>query len=92
MGLFRRRRQSTPDTVTVNGRELRCLVCGHDRFLHRKAQLNTSVATFFTVDWANPTADCFGCETCGHLHWFFGETRWSSAAECRSYHGEPITQ
>jgi hypothetical protein len=31
------------------------------------------VATFFNFDWANPSAECFVCDGCGHIHWFLPE-------------------
>ncbi len=68
MGLFDKKE---PVHFTLRtGEPLRCLVCGGDRFLLRKAQLNTAVASFFDFDWANPSADCAVCDRCGHVHWF----------------------
>lgn len=52
------------------GKPLKCLVCGNDTFFERKAQLNTRALTFFNLDWANKTADCLVCESCGYIHWF----------------------
>ena len=54
----------------IAGVELKCEICKHGRFGHRKAQLNTAVASFFGVDWANPAADCYVCCKCGYIHWF----------------------
>ena len=54
----------------ILGKPLKCLICGHDRFTVRNAQLNTRMATFLNLDWANKTAECFLCEQCGHIHWF----------------------
>lgn len=52
------------------GFKLRCEICGHQRFWTREAQLNTAVASFFSFDWANPSATCYVCESCGYIHWF----------------------
>jgi len=49
---------------------LECLVCGYGLFQHRHAQLNTAVATFFNMDWANASALCLVCDRCGYIHWF----------------------
>jgi hypothetical protein len=54
----------------VDGGSLKCTVCQHTKFWSRKAQLNTSVATFFGFDWLNRTATCYVCERCKYVHWF----------------------
>ncbi|NOT31823.1 MAG: hypothetical protein HOP15_15365 [Planctomycetes bacterium] len=52
-----------PKHVTIrSGAQLDCLVCGGDLFFARKGQLNTAVASFFNLDWTNPSA----------VHWFLG--------------------
>ena len=66
MSLFK----SEPIGVEVQGRVLKCLVCQHDSFWKREAQLNTSAASFFGVDWANATGTCYVCAKCGYIHWF----------------------
>jgi hypothetical protein len=71
MNLFKNQNPEEPETVEFDGTNLRCLVCSHDKFWHRRAQLNTSLATFFELDWANPSADCYICDRCGYVHWFF---------------------
>jgi len=67
MGFFG---NSEPEPVEVAGVELRCEICKSETFWQRKAQLNTAVASFFAVDWANPSADCYVCSRCGYIHWF----------------------
>ncbi len=67
MGLFG---NASPDCIMIGDKQLHCEICGHDEFWQRKAQLNTSVATFFSLDWANPTANCYVCDGCGYIHWF----------------------
>jgi hypothetical protein len=67
MGLFKSRQ---PEPLQVNGKDLRCLICGHDQFWKRNAQLNTAAATFFNLDWANRSAVCVICDSCGYIHWF----------------------
>lgn len=62
--------QKTATPAQVSGIDLRCEICNHDRFFERQAQLNTAVATFFSLDWANRTARCLVCERCGYVHWF----------------------
>lgn len=70
MGVFKK---LEPQTIEVKGRELRCPVCNNPNFWTRQAQLNTAVATFFSLDWANRSATCFVCAECTHISWFLGE-------------------
>lgn len=54
----------------INGEQLTCLICKNDGFWQKEAQLNTAVASFFNLDWTNPSAICYVCDNCGHIHWF----------------------
>lgn len=67
MALFGQK-EATP--ASAGGLALHCEIGTHDRFWARTAQLATAVATFFTFDWANATADCYVRERCGYSHWF----------------------
>lgn len=68
MGLFG---QSEPEGAIVgNGVQLRCEICKHELFWHRRAQLHTALASFFDLEWAGPTAECYVCANCGYIHWF----------------------
>jgi hypothetical protein len=66
MSLFK----ADPICVEVHGRALACLVCNHDQFWKRTAQLNTAEASFFGLDWTNPSGTCYVCSRCGYIHWF----------------------
>ena len=59
-----------PETVTVNGESLQCLVCRNTSFYRRSAQLHGAVATFFKLEWTAPTCTCVICSSCGYVHWF----------------------
>lgn len=67
MGLFSK---SEAEAVEVTGRVLKCLICGHDRFNKRKAQLNTANMTFLGLDFFNAAGVCLVCDNCGFIHWF----------------------
>ena len=67
MSLFQKKE---PETVMVLGQTLHCGICQHTRFWHREGQLHTGVATFFQLEWINPTAHCYVCEHCGYIYWF----------------------
>ncbi len=59
--------------VQMDGQDLQCPICKNENFWKRKAQLNTAVASFFNVDWANRSATCFVCSHCTHIMWFLNE-------------------
>lgn len=61
-------------TIEVCGKQLICVHCGGNRFIHREAQLNTAVMTFFDIDWLNKSAEVFVCSACGRLEWFLDPT------------------
>ena len=67
VGIFEK---DQPESVAVKGRPLRCVVCQHDYFYERRAQLHGGVATFFNLEWASPTCTCVVCAHCGYVHWF----------------------
>lgn len=67
-------KKSEPQLVAVKGHELRCPVCNNNYFRRRRAQLNTAVASFFDLDWANRSATCFVCSNCTHISWFLGQS------------------
>ena len=58
------------EAVVLNNRPFKCQVCENDKFFRREAQLNTSLATFFGMDWANRSAICLICSKCKYVHWF----------------------
>lgn len=63
-------KKEEPQTYSVKGHSLRCPVCGNVYFWTKKVQLNTTMATFFNLDWANKNATCFVCSDCTHILWF----------------------
>lgn len=67
MQLFKK---TEPQPIFILGNQLHCAVCRNELFFVRRAQLNTSVATFFNLDWANRSATCFVCSNCTHISWF----------------------
>lgn len=49
---------------------MRCPHCGGDAFTHRRAQLNTALATLFSLDAFNKSANVYVCRRCGRIEWF----------------------
>lgn len=66
MSLFKKESIS----VEIQGRELKCLVCGNDSFWKREAQLHTQGLSFLNLEWTSPTGVCYVCSKCGYIHWF----------------------
>ena len=62
--------QQFAENVIVANDELKCQICGHNRFFTSKAQLNTRMLTFLNLDFFNHSALCHTCEQCGYVHWF----------------------
>src|SRR5262245_5824441 len=58
--------------------------CGEARLAdrwQRSAQLNTALASLFTLDWTDPSASCCICARCGQIHWFVPQQEGASAAQ-----------
>ncbi|XZF14983.1 hypothetical protein ACTHGU_02525 [Chitinophagaceae bacterium MMS25-I14] len=70
MSLFKKKE---PKSYDVKGHQLTCPVCGNQYFWYRKAQLNSSISTFFNLDWTDRSAICFVCSECTHISWFLGD-------------------
>ena len=63
------------EAAFVAEQRLTCVVCRHGHFRHRQAQLHSAAASFFNLEWLGPTADCYICSRCGHVHWFIPPAR-----------------
>jgi len=68
MGFFKK--DMPAEKIMVKGNTLTCDVCKHDKFFYRESQLNTRLASFFDVDFANKKAYCYICENCTKIQWF----------------------
>ena len=53
--------------VTLQGRPLRCIICGHDLF--REHHVNVGNAVFSFLD-PESQAHCAVCARCGYVHMF----------------------
>ncbi|GGC12244.1 hypothetical protein GCM10011352_43400 [Marinobacterium zhoushanense] len=54
----------------INEREIVCPHCSQRQFILKQVLLNTSIASFFNMDWANKSASSLICMECGHILWF----------------------
>ena len=55
---------------SLDGRDLKCIMCSHDKFWTRKTLMNTKLLTLWKLDWSDREADNYICERCGYVHWF----------------------
>jgi hypothetical protein len=58
------------------GRDLRCLMCGGDRFNYRDIKMVTSGTAFFGGEWLNKSGEGAICVQCGFVHTFMRRLGW----------------
>jgi predicted nucleic-acid-binding Zn-ribbon protein len=56
--------------VKIRGKEIRCPICGNDKFFQRNGLMETPGMTFLGLDWMNKEAYNFICSDCGYVYWF----------------------
>ena len=66
----RARKVFGPGQYSIAEKQIKCPHCGNDTFAMGEAQLNTALATFFKVDWANESATVMICTKCSRIQWF----------------------
>lgn len=59
-----------PSRYLAAGIVVTCPHCKDDVFEQRKAQFNTSFATFLNLDWLNKSAVVLICAKCGLAQWY----------------------
>ena len=59
-----------PGKFEIGGKEIICPHCGNDTFAKGEGQLNTSLMTFFQLDWLDETATVMVCAQCSQIQWF----------------------
>jgi predicted nucleic-acid-binding Zn-ribbon protein len=74
--------------IIVQGRRLRCNVCGNTSFWAKQVQLHTPMMTFLDVEAWNGIADCAICERCGYIHWFVAPTATEQSGTAVDQAGE----
>jgi ribosomal protein L37E len=67
MGIFS---EDQPKRYEIANKQLICMFCGNDTFHTRTEQLQSPGLTFLDIEWADSTATCFICISCGYLHSF----------------------
>jgi hypothetical protein len=56
--------------VTLDGKPLKCPVCGNEGYQERASLLNSRGGEFFGLAWAEDNATNFVCAKCGYVYWF----------------------
>ena len=73
--------------VEVQGRSLKCNVCGHGIFWEHQIQLATPLFDFLNLQAWNRIAQCAVCERCGYVHMFIPPTTFRETQESSSGKG-----
>jgi len=63
-------KKKDPKSFEVHGHVLQCPVCSNKTFWSRKVLLNSTISTFFQLDWTDRSATCFICSDCSYIFWF----------------------
>lgn len=59
-----------PKQYEINSKKIICPLCNNDTFHYREALLDTPIASFFGMEWANKKAAILICIKCGKIEWF----------------------
>lgn len=64
-------------TIYAGEREiqLKCPICGCDKFYNRKTLLNTAAMTYLSMDWADGEATNYICRDCSYIIWFYKDVQ-----------------
>ncbi len=65
--------QQEAGTRIIEGRALKCPICGNDRFRTRHALMNRRWMAFLDFEWADRQAATEICSRCGHVLWFLAD-------------------
>lgn len=58
-------------TITINDKQLKCLICGNDQFNESGIKLNSTTAVFLEIEWLAKGGKAYICDRCGFNHEFF---------------------
>lgn len=67
--------------VEVQGRQLRCTVCGNNTFWEHQIQLATPLLNFMDLEEWNRVTQCAVCERCGYVHMFIPPSTFHRAED-----------
>ena len=67
-------KELTVSSHNINGKDLQCPHCEHNRFWTRATLMNTPGITFLGLEWANKKATNYVCDRCGYVVWFLAKS------------------
>ncbi len=70
-----------PGSYEIDSKTITCPHCGNDVFARGEAQLNTSLMTFFKLDWLDASSTVLICTRCSQIQWFGKQPLRNPAAE-----------
>ncbi|HTI69314.1 MAG TPA: hypothetical protein VMF06_05085 [Candidatus Limnocylindria bacterium] len=62
--------KTDPCRVEIEGKHVKCLICGHEQFHRRRVQVDTALSTGMSQEWHHNAGYCLLCDHCGFIHWF----------------------
>lgn len=60
-------------TVSINGKELKCMYCGHNMFWQAETLLNQKWLSIFNQEAWGKSGKAFICDKCGYKHEFISK-------------------
>ncbi len=75
--------------IEVQGRPLRCALCGHGVFWEQEVQFSTPLSNFLDLDAWNGGAQCAVCERCGYVHMFIPPSAFKETEESPDADAQP---
>ena len=60
-------------TVTIDGKELKCMYCGYDKFWQADTILNKKWLAFFDLEAWSKVGKAYICDKCGYKHEFISK-------------------
>jgi len=73
LDLFKGDGRPKTDVVQINGKFLKCLYCGHDKFTTNNIALNSSLMAGLDMEFFSKQGKAYICGKCGYKHEFYGK-------------------
>ena len=77
--------------IEVQGRQLRCMICGHSIFWEHEVQFATPLLEVLDLGAWNRSAQCAVCERCGYVHMFIPPSAFKETEDAPDGQVQPGT-